>query len=436
MAFPFYKYCLSNEAKVYKNLPVAGVRKIQIDSILLGSYIKVTGENGDWYQTEAFGKTGWMSKADLGDESALKVFYLDVGQGDGALIEINNLRILVDAGTGDNMYNYLTKYHFKYFLTRGDQVHIDYLVISHFDKDHYNGFTELINDRRFTFGEIIHPGILKFKVPDGSDEKFVSELGIREKFGSKYYLTKIFDDLSTLVEPVEFSSDFSPMFFNRECGPFITAVVKARAENRIGVSKRLKAGDVLLEQTFNNKTFRIDVLAPFTETIDERECFLFWTDGGKTVNGHSLVLKLTYGERTYLFGGDLNEKSQVYLMKKYGEENPFEVDVAKSCHHGSQDFSVDFMRIVNPYATIISSGDNEGHAHPRADAVGCSGRYSRSERPLVFSTELARSTNISTGKILYGMINSRCNGTDIYFSQMKEAKDAQDLWDSYKVDIQ
>ena len=80
MAFPFYKYCLTNEAKVYKNLPVQGVRNTQIDSIMLGSYIKVVGENGDWYQTSAFSKTGWMSKADLGDESALKIFYLDVGQ--------------------------------------------------------------------------------------------------------------------------------------------------------------------------------------------------------------------------------------------------------------------------------------------------------------------------------------------------------------------
>ena len=43
-------------------------------------------------------------------------------------------------------------------------------------------------------------------------------------------------------------------------------------------------------------------------------------------------------------------------------------------------------------ATVISSGDNESHAHPRPDALGAFGKHGRGERPLIFSTELARST--------------------------------------------
>ncbi|HRH43145.1 MAG TPA: hypothetical protein PKY82_16055, partial [Pyrinomonadaceae bacterium] len=152
-----------------------------------------------------------------------------------------------------------------------------------------------------------------------------------------------------------------------------------------------------------------------------------------TINGHSLVLKITYGTRTYLFAGDSNEKSEDYMISKYGANNPFEVDVTKSCHHGSEDFSVEFMKKMNPYATVISSGDNESYSHPRADAIGCSGRYSRGVRPLVFSTELARSTNLQSNKILFGMINSRCDGKRIYFSQMKEVHTSANLWDSYEV---
>jgi hypothetical protein len=134
-----------------------------------------------------------------------------------------------------------------------------------------------------------------------------------------------------------------------------------------------------------------------------------------------------------LLGGDLNTLSENYLMSMYPDQNPFEVDVAKSCHHGSSDFTENFMKRINPYATIISSGDNEGHAHPRADAIGCAGKYSKSKRPLVYSTELARSTNLKKNEILFGMINLRCNGNDIYISQMKEVKKHSDLWDSYKV---
>lgn len=43
-------------------------------------------------------------------------------------------------------------------------------------------------------------------------------------------------------------------------------------------------------------------------------------------------------------------------------------------------------------ATVISSGDAEAHSHPRADALGAIGKYSRGSRPLIFSTELARSS--------------------------------------------
>ena len=59
------------------------------------------------------------------------------------------------------------------------------------------------------------------------------------------------------------------------------------------------------------------------------------------------------------------------------------------------------------------------------------GKYTKNKRPLVFSTELARSVNVPTQKIQYGMINMRCDGKDIYFAQKKEAKDADDMWDSY-----
>ena len=42
--------------------------------------------------------------------------------------------------------------------------------------------------------------------------------------------------------------------------------------------------------------------------------------------------------------------------------------------------------------SVISSGDEESYAHPRPDALGAFGKYGRGIRPLIFSTELARST--------------------------------------------
>lgn len=190
---------------------------------------------------------------------------------------------------------------------------------------------------------------------------------------------------------------------------------------------------MVLQEEIEGQQLRLEVLAPFTEKVKNKQMFRYWVDDGKTINGHSLVLKLTFGQCSFLFGGDLNTVSEKYLMAQYGAANPFEVDVAKSCHHGSSDFTEDFMDKINAYATVISSGDNEPHAHPRADAIGCAGKYSRSKRPLVYSTELARSVNLVSRKVLYGMINARCNGADIYMAQMKEVNKPGDMWDSYLV---
>lgn len=78
----------------------------------------------------------------------------------------------------------------------------------------------------------------------------------------------------------------------------------------------------------------------------------------------------------------------------------FGADITKCCHHGSADFTDAFIRAVNPYAIVISSGDEESHAHPRLDTLGAIGLYGRGWRPLIFSTELARSTREQEPKSL------------------------------------
>ena len=76
-------------------------------------------------------------------------------------------------------------------------------------------------------------------------------------------------------------------------------------------------------------------------------------------------------------------------------------DVAKACHHGSDDVSYEFLSAMRPAVTVISSGDNEGHDHPRPAIVAASATTGYLEiksdtvvSPLVYSTELARSVNL------------------------------------------
>ena len=415
-----YKYAAVNEAKIYKSL-VDGKGKKAVNRILMGTYVKIVSQKGDWFEVETVGTDGWMHKDDLAETMGLKIFFIDIGQGDGVLIEAGKMKILIDAGPDASLYNYLTKWQYTYLLKKKEKVHIDHVFITHFDIDHYKGVIKLLEDERFTFGTIYHPGILKFAE---TGNKYGTGLGDTVDNGGEKYLTTIFDELVA----AEGKSSF-----NRDVTAFVKALTAASKKKRVKNTVRLAAGKKPMDQTVDGKRFSIEVLGPWVETVNGKDALIYLSDEGKTINGHSLVLRITFGTRTFLFGGDLNTRSEEYLMKKYGTQNPFEVDVAKSCHHGSADFTEKFLAMVNPYATVISSGDNEGHAHPRADALGSAGKYSKSIRPLVFSTELARSVNPKTKKIIYGLINIRCNGNDIHISQMKEIKKEDDLWDSYRV---
>lgn len=415
-----FKYASINQAPIYESV-VNGKGKKIINRILMGTYVTILEKSGDWYRVATAGPDGWIHAENLADEMGLKIFFLDVGQGDGVLLEAGEYKVLIDGGPNNNMYGYLTKWQYKYMLDAKQKIHIDYLIISHFDADHYKGLIKILNDSRFTFGTIIHPGILKMAT---KGNPYNSGIGSTIKQNGKTYLSLVFDNLLKTGEPV---------IFNRDITAFLEALLKANDEGRVFKVKRYEQGRNIIQKKIEKKTFRIDVLAPFLEKVGKKKMFIYWGNESKTINGHSLVIKVAFGNRTILLGGDLNTDAQHYLMDKYGVDHPFESDVAKSCHHGSSDFTEAFLKKINAYATIISSGDNEGYSHPRADAIGCAGKYSRSKRPLVYATELARSVNLRNNQILFGMINLRCNGKDIYISQMKEQKRDGDLWDAYEV---
>jgi hypothetical protein len=145
-----------------------------------------------------------------------------------------------------------------------------------------------------------------------------------------------------------------------------------------------------------------------------------------------VVLKLIFGNHSFLFGGDLNIPAEKHLMEHYGNSNPFRVTVAKSCHHGSSDFSVDYLKQVRPHVNVVSSGDNKSFDHPTADAIGAAARWTTGDIPLFFSTELARAN--SRSGVHYGLINVRSNGSVLVAAQMKEQhKNKADVWDSFTV---
>ena len=56
-------------------------------SVLLGAWLGVLEERDDgWLKVRSFGKEGWVRLEHTREDEALKLFFIDVGQGDACLI--------------------------------------------------------------------------------------------------------------------------------------------------------------------------------------------------------------------------------------------------------------------------------------------------------------------------------------------------------------
>lgn len=165
------------------------------------------------------------------------------------------------------------------------------------------------------------------------------------------------------------------------------------------------------------------------------------------MNGNSVVLCVKHGKNKILLTGDLNTQSMDDIIKEYslpkGKTHPLRANVYKAAHHGSQDFSLPFLKIVRPDAAIISSGDdkNDIHGHPRAILMGTITRYSCCKKPAVFSTELAACYSPLVGKVLNafreskkqlyeksikGIVHLRSDGEKLYIGTVHGRKASED----------
>ena len=405
--------------------------KSSTTTVLMGAYLKVLQEDASpngWYKVKAFGKEGFVKKEDTSQkDSFLKFFFIDVGQGDSCLVETPTKRMLIDGGQyARSTHNYLTKWKYKWLIENGYKVKIDAVVISHFDADHFGGLTSIISNSNFEFGTVYHNGIARFsETKSKRSAKYDTSLGQTNKSNTspRTILKTSFndiDDAKKLLNEGGLNSTFQK---------FLKAIVDAKNTGRLNKFKRLNTRSPSIDEFDGSDGLNITILGPVPSKNTGPCQFDWFDDESHTINGHSIVIRMDYGQKSFLLGGDLNIPSEKHLLNKC-DKTKFMVDVAKACHHGSSEFTIDFMKAVKPYATVFSSGDNENYAHPRADALGCAGRYTRGVRPLIFSTELARSYK-SSGDIHYGLINCRTDGTKIVMAKMFEKQKKGDMWDSY-----
>ena len=112
----------------------------------------------------------------------LKIYFIDVGQGDCALIITpKGKKILIDGGEGKN------EILLPYLLDRGINK-IDYIIISHFDSDHCNGLIEVME-------KIKVRKVIVSKQP-GESEEYRNILEIIKRKNIEAYVVKAQDRIT------------------------------------------------------------------------------------------------------------------------------------------------------------------------------------------------------------------------------------------------
>lgn len=85
------------------------------------------------------------------------------------------------------------------------------------------------------------------------------------------------------------------------------------------------------------------------------------------INNNSIAARLVYGQTSFLFTGDAEEKAENELLHLHGS---LRSDILSVGHHGSRtSTSEDFLKAVKPKAAVISSGSDNPYGHPDDEVI-------------------------------------------------------------------
>lgn len=271
----------------------------------------------------------------------MAVHAIDVGQGDAFLIEFECAAALIDTGVeygaGSAPKERLAGYLNWFFSERRPDLNntLNLVVLSHSHADHANGVPVVLGDFANSLAlrieNVVDSG---YDVTGGQEEQVL----LRESALVGYqpvYVSEIDwyeGATSDVIDPIDSCGDGKP-----------------------------------------DPVFR--VLWGAWNDIDKAP---------ENPNHHSVVVRIDYGEASFLFTGDIQTGEEgpggldVMLDDYKQDQSAFDVDVLKVAHHGAANgTTTELLRAVTPCIAMLGVGDPDrsgpgsafDHGHPRSQAM-------------------------------------------------------------------
>jgi hypothetical protein len=342
------------------------------------------------------------------DLAPLQFMMIDVQQGDGMImVTPAGKNIFIDGGDNQLFARFAAA---RFPGTSAEQpLDVDAMIVTHGDADHFEGLNKIRDSEKHSVKRkrlfirplrVFHNGLVKG--PSKLKPEKIFGKTVKTRSGRAV---------------VDLEEDLLQVPANRLNRPFKRWVASLKHWRKRGLIKfnRLAFGNKAEFKFLENEGITVDVLGPIETTaavrgkrrialallhkppkdanISERgfDPDIKRFSASHTINGHSMTLRITYGNVRFFLGGDLNQESMTALNKK---TTPSQVqsEILKVPHHGSADFDHKLLKRIAPVISLVSSGDESSrkeHIHPRATLMGALGKVARNAVSLVFCTELA-----------------------------------------------
>ena len=284
-----------------------------------------------------------------------RVTFLDVGQGDGIVVETGQGAYLFDCGSTSrkNIGEYVLK---PYLKSRGTRS-LRGVFVSHPDEDHMNGVIELLENGA-DWGIVVEQLFLPAIAEGKRTESFATLLAAAEAAEVPVSYIKCGDEirdsqLRLLCLHPEENTTLADANAYSECF-YVEVFAKKMKQEAIDDRKENDAsGGSAIEGSGENGNFA--------------------GNGSFAGNGERKDFRMNDGKINILLTGDVEGEGERQLTQELQEQRgqrEFRVDILKVAHHGSgYSTGTEFLATASPAIAIISCGRNNSYGHPHAETL-------------------------------------------------------------------